>query len=439
MNNIILNRLKEKVSAKVITWDQANDIWFKLTDEKITTNALRCRTKKLSNTNNTNKATETYYKDGSVGLLKKITFLENEERTPLTVLKKLNLSPEKWELMRYDFGTWETFIKDHGLEMQTTVKVKVRPTTINLTIEEMGNIAKKVFSKQIEPIKTIIPKITEGLDDNKLLESPPLELHLGELSCVIDTNENYDSKIAQNRFNEITNKTIELQRQQKCGTLLLSIGGDFFNADNNFDTTNKGTQQHSDLRWQKMYEIGLELYKKALLSYSTEFDNIKVQYVPGNHDLTTSFYLFMAVREAFNNFKNIEFINDFKEVKCFVFGECGIFTTHGCKNINRTIMSLPAEFPQEYGQTKFRELHLGHLHSEAELKEMCGIIPRRVGSPKGRGTWEYNERFGTTIQKHELFIWNKNTGLSNISMISFEPIKDNDMEKKKVKQLIYVK
>ena len=55
------------------------------------------------------------------------------------------------------------------------------------------------------------------------------------------------------------------------------------------------------------------------------------------------------------------------------------------KNVNRTMDSIVAEFSEEYGKTRFRELHFNHLHTEQELKERLGIIPRRLSNPKGLG------------------------------------------------------
>lgn len=341
------------------------------------------------------------------------------------MLDYLGYDHNVWEFQYITTSTWMQHTKEQTTKQLYAVKFKVKPIIKeNITLNEALEEAIKEFREKIPKYtkKELKEKKLE-LDDNKLLECPPVELHLGELSHQIDTGENYDIKIAQDRFNKIIDAIIERNKYEKCSTLLFSVGGDFFNSDNNFDTTNRGTQQYNDTRWRKLYLVGLKLMKNALIRLSNEFNRIDVQLVSGNHDLTTSFYLYIALAQAFTNSDKITFKEDYKEVQCYKFNDCMIVTTHGDRNVKRTMQSVVNEFADIYGRTKYRELHMGHLHSTQELKEEIGIIPRRISSPKGIGNWEYNERFGNTIEKHEIFIWEKGVGLTGIEMIPFEPVR----------------
>jgi len=78
----------------------------------------------------------------------------------------------------------------------------------------------------------------------------------------------------------------------------------------------------------------------------------------------------------------------------------------------------------EWAMATYRELHLGHLHSE-HAEEKSGLLTRRVGSPSGTDDWHYQQRYLGAIPKHQLFIWNKEKGLQHIRYINFD--------KKKVK------
>ena len=110
--------------------------------------------------------------------------------------------------------------------------------------------------------------------------------------------------------------------------------------------------------------------------------------------------------------------------------EC-IFFGHGDSNLKRIIPSIPAEFYKEWGSSIFRELHLGHLHKEVVVDDQSGMITRRIGSPTGTDQYHYEERFIGATQKHQVFIWDKDMGLTSIKYVNFE-----NNSKKKQKRLI---
>ena len=274
-------------------------------------------------------------------------------------------------------------------------------------------------------------KKNKQLDDNKLLELSGIELHLGKMAWSGETGQDYDKNIAQDRFNTIYNEILEQQKVEQCGTCLMCIGNDFFNSDTVNATTTKGTPQTNDLRWQKLFNIGLELYTKMILGLSDKFNNLEIRLQSGNHDKMASFYLYIALSCYFKDYKNIHFSKDYKDVQCFLWGKCGIFFSHGDVNLKRLIKSIPAEFYEEWGKTIFRELHLGHLHKELVVDDDSGMITRRIGSPTATDQWHYEERFIGATQKYQTFVWDKEKGLQNIKYINFE--NKNKIEKNKTR------
>lgn len=145
----------------------------------------------------------------------------------------------------------------------------------------------------------------------------------------------------------------------------------------------------------------------------------------------SSFYLYIALSSFFAKDDKIKFSDNYKEYQCYKFGDNAIFFGHGDNNFKRLLRSIPAEFYQEWGSSKYRELHLGHLHSELTVDEQSGMITRRIGSPSGTDAWHYGERFIGAVQKHQLFIWDKHNGLKGIKYITF----DNNFKKGKKKTL----
>lgn len=372
----------------------------------------------------------TIYQNGTVEAQVIVNLSKEQKDNPSEMLKAVGYNPNEWELTYLTFSNWQTHTKEQCTKELYAVKFKIKPKLKTvIDINESIEATKEAFAKEIKPLKIEKAKVNKELNNKKFIEQPAIELHLGEKTSNIETGEAYNNEIAQERFNEIVQRTIELNEYEKAGTLLLSIGNDFFNSDNNNYTTTKGTQQHSDLHWKKMFLTGVKMYSEAIKTYSEHFNKIDVQLVSGNHDLTTSFYLYVALEQAFSQSEKVNFKNDYKEVQCYAFDDIAIWSTHGTKNVNRTMDSIVSEFSKEYGEAKYRELHINHLHNEQELKERLGIIPRRMSSPKGRGEWEYNERYGSVIQKQQLFTWESGKGLVGITMIPFNPAKEESKKK----------
>ena len=424
--------LGNKVKNGEMTWQQATNEFNFTYKENITAEGLRKRYSRAKENEDTIKTTneefETHNDDGTVELCRKVWFDKNEKKTPDTILDKFGYEKESWEVVSWTFGKWEVAIKDEEQNrVCTTIRAKIKPRSeYNMPIEKYIKVAKETFKKEITPIKYTKKEKNKELDNNKLLELTGIELHLGKMAWSGETGQDYDKNIAQDRFYKICEEVLEQQEIEKCGTCLICIGNDFFNSDTVNATTTKGTPQTNDLRWQKLFNIGLKLYTQMLVELSDKFNNIEVRLQSGNHDKMASFYLYTALNCYFRNFENIHFSDNYKDVQSFVWGKCGIFFSHGDSNLKRLIKSIPAEFYDVWGKTIYRELHLGHLHKEVVVDDDSGMITRRVGSPTATDQWHYEERFIGATQKYQTFVWDKEKGLRNIKYITFD-------DKKKVK------
>jgi hypothetical protein len=87
--------------------------------------------------------------------------------------------------------------------------------------------------------------------------------------------------------------------------------------------------------------------------------------------------------------------------------------SHGEETKKRRDKLMQAEAPQIWGNTIFREFHLGHLHSE-HVTEYPGFIERRVSSITAPDAWHNRSGYVGTIRKAQAFIWDKENGLELI-------------------------
>jgi hypothetical protein len=430
----LVKKLGEEVKAQKKTWKEASVEFNKETGIEITGNALRKRHSRLIKRKDNPKIQkgseyETYFGNGEVEARKIVNLPPKIKDNPDLVVRELGYNPDEWEIIFMTFSNWQQHTKEQTTKELYAVKFKMKPATKELVLEDYVNVAKEVFKKEIKPITLPKKKQQKELNKELLIECPGIELHLGKLGWHGETGENYDYKIASERFNKIIREIIATQNVAKVGNLFMSIGNDFFNTDTINYTTTKGTPQSNDIRWKKMFLIGLELYKNALIELRKHFNKIDLNLVQGNHDEMVSFYLYIALGQFFQNDNIISFSDDLKETQCYKFGKNAIFTNHGDKNLKRLIKSIPAEFYEEWGTSLYRELHLGHLHKEVVVDDESGLITRRVGSPSGNDEWHYSERFVGATPRHQLFLWHKEKGLLMNRYITFESKKKSENEK----------
>ena len=335
------------------------------------------------------------------------------------MLEYLGYNADEWEFVFLTTSMWNQHTKEQTTKQLYAVKFKIKPLIKTLTLDKALESAKEVFNEGIEPIKFKKEKKTK-LNDELLIEIPAIELHLGKYAEELESGQNYGTEIAKSRFYEILRQILEMQEIVRADRCVVMIGNDFFNSDTVGNTTTKGTQQFNDIRWKSLFIVGLELYKDFFNTLRCRFNHVDVRLCQGNHDVMSSFYLYMALSAYYRLDAIVKFEENYREYQCYRFGDNAIFFGHGDGNIKRIIQSIPAEFRKEWGEAKFSELHLGHYHKEWSVDDTNGMVVRRIGSPTGTDSWHYSERYVGSTQKHQLFVWHKSQGLKLIQYITFD-------------------
>ena len=416
------------------SWSSIAASYVKLFGEYISRSAMRHRAQcysrsKVKNQNKfSGKSTVTstagpntyiqYNSDGTVEESRVVDCAEDVIHDPSKLLRALGYDSSKWELITYRVSKWDGGAG--GKELKA-VQYKVKPRT-DISTSDMLKAVKEAFKEEITPFLFTQPKYIEGLNDNKLMEIAPIELHIGKMSNKVETGENYDLKIAQKRFYDIFEDIYRKQEIEKCGRCVVIIGSDFFNSESDNCTSKDKIPQENDSRYIKLFREGIKMYTRALLTLRGLFNKVDVMLCAGNHARAMETFLYMALEQRFVDDNVINFIENYRLTQVYTFGKCAIFYNHGDANLKQTIKSIPAEFAEVWGTHPFRELHLGHLHKEVTVDDEGGMITRRIGSPCATDAWHYGNRFIGATKKHQIFIWDKNTGLKDLHYI---PIKED--------------
>jgi hypothetical protein len=332
-------------------------------------------------------------------------------RTLEDLLTSCNVDLDKWQVENWRSNVWQVGAKtdDGRVVKQNLYQVKALLKRIPITREEIKEIfhscSKPLVSKQLHRAKK---------SGKKLLEISIPDIHLGKLCWGEETGGvDYNTQEAINRFQGALESLISREDPKDIHEILLPIGNDFFNTDGKENETSNGTPQAEDSRWQKSFKKGCELATWAI-NRCSQVAPVKVIIIAGNHDLEKSYYLGCFLEAKFGEDKNVEINNSPQVRKYHQFGNTLIGFTHGDKIKLKDLTSLiQNEKRKEWGETKYCEFHLGHLHRESSIED-GGVTVRVIPSLCPPDSWHSQNGYVMSNPAAQAFLYDDEEGLECI-------------------------
>lgn len=252
-------------------------------------------------------------------------------------------------------------------------------------------------------------------ESNHLLEISIPDLHIGKMSWDKETGEDYDLEIATTRFKAAIDAFISRIDLGSIERILLPLGNDLLNVDNKMNTTTQGTPQSSDSRFGKIFRTVKSLMVETIDKLAA-IAPVDVLVVPGNHDEATMFTLGELLDAWYRESSKVKVYNSPKLRKYYEYGKNMIMFTHGDKEKHAELGQIAAhEEATMWGRTKYREVHLGHLHKSKSISyttgdEFPGFKIRILPSLCAADAWHYAQGYLST-KAAKAFIWHKDNGL----------------------------
>lgn len=323
----------------------------------------------------------------------------------------------KWDVTSWKLNKPQTI---QNWQVKARLEKDVKLSDI-IDIDTMFKNMAKNYKPQVYDFSKLNNKTS---DENNLLEISIFDLHIGKLAWGGETFENYDTKIATERFLTAIKNLLQRARGFEYSKILFPVGNDFFNSDTILNTTTKGTQQDEDLRWQKTFSVGVKLLVDGINLLKQTGVPVDVIVIPGNHDFERSYYMGKFLEAWFNNDPMVNVNNGASPRKYYRFGNLLLGLTHGSEEKESSLPMLMAsdiESKPMWSETKFHEWHLGHQHRKKnvkygtnhsnELNEDLGVTVRYLSSLTGTEEWHHKKGFVGCIKAADGFIWNDEFGL----------------------------
>jgi hypothetical protein len=344
------------------------------------------------------------------------------------LLEACNVDLSKWRVESYIVNKWDVTSWKTGSPVTVQnyqVKARLERNRANIRERIIGEMFQDMAKTYKPPLLEIYQKNRAYTDENNLFEVSIFDLHIGKLAWGGETGENYDVKIARERFLKTVETLIQRANGFQYSRILFPVGNDFFNSDNLNNTTTKGTPQDEDLRWQKTFNIGVRLLIDAINMLKQTGVPVDVVVIPGNHDFERSYYMGSVLEAWFHDDKQVDVNNGASPRKYYKFGKVLLGLTHGGeeKEISLPmIMATDIESKPMWSETLYHEWHLGHIHRKRNVNyavyertrtvnEELGVIIRYLSSLTGTEEWHHKKGFVGAIKAGEGFIWNDELGL----------------------------
>lgn len=355
-----------------------------------------------------------YNKDKSQTIKRDIYLSDSEAASPVSIMQKCGFDPLLWEVISCKLvsGSWDVTIKNADGEgiahtnRKYSVTLTVKPLGSKLTMPQVL----EAF-EQLQPVKAIAYKYKPG---PYMLELPIMDFHLGKLAWGAETGQDdYDLKIAEALWKDTVNDILsKISTMGNPEYVLFPIGQDFFHFDTPTVTTTAGTQLDSDSRWQKMFRKGVELLVWAI-EQCRAIAPVKVTWIPGNHDQMLSYAATVGLYQRYLDCDNVDVDLSPTQRKYHLYGSCLIGFSHGENEGKRIEGLMQIEAPEMWGQSLWREMHMGHLHTESSVTKN-GIVFRRISAITATDAWHAEKGFIGSVRQAQAFVWDKERGLQAI-------------------------
>lgn len=197
--------------------------------------------------------------------------------------------------------------------------------------------------------------------------------HVGMMSECSQTGHSFDLETAETELVYALKKQID--RAPYTDRCTIVDVGDFSHAENM-----EGVTQHSGHALDMAGTFGAIIRRCAtimrqVIDYAaTKYKHVDIIVNQGNHSRTNDLWMCVFLSHVYEKNTRIKVLNNENVFIPYRFGKNFIMFHHGdrCRG-NRLIDVMKTDYPQDWGEARFRAIWLGHVHHRSVAKEHAGV------------------------------------------------------------------
>ena len=199
------------------------------------------------------------------------------------------------------------------------------------------------------------------------------DYHLGMLAWHQEGGSDWSVSIAEKTI--IAALAQMVNQSPNAHTAVLNIQGDFLHTDGKMPVT--PTSKHvldADSRFPKIRRAAIRIIRSLMNICLQRHQDVHLIIAEGNHDEESSGWLADMFAVHYEEEPRVTVNDSVLPFYVFEWGKIMLGVHHGHKVKNENLPLLfAAQFPEEWGRTKHREIHCGHRHHRDE-KEYNGVV-----------------------------------------------------------------
>jgi hypothetical protein len=342
------------------------------------------------------------------------------------LVRVCKIDTEKYNVVDYEVKSYNAWIKNTAGAIESQQLFAIRASLKIKRVDENPKAQHKILLEAIkqeslkrarvgEPVNDLLVKPNEDVVKDTALEINIPDLHIGKLAWGKETGEDYDIKIAIDRYKKAVRELLSRVNPAKLEKIILPVGNDMINVDNKGNTTTAGTNVSCDSRFGKMFQTAKDLLIDTITKLS-DIAPVEVMIVPGNHDTVAMFTLGEVLDAWFHNNELVTVINTHTPRKYLQYGSNLLMYCHGHNEKLQDLGIICAtEQPQLWAATKFRRVHVGHFHHSKQIKftdvqEYPGFTVKVLNSLSANDAW-HAEKGYVSLKGAEAFLYHRDKGL----------------------------
>jgi len=338
--------------------------------------------------------------------------LTSRIKTVEELIKDRNIDLTKYELASFQVTQWEQNSVEAGVVPLYRVYASFKPIVKKPVEMAIERFVDRLNAGSIESVDTP----NTNLKDPACLIVSIFDHHFGKFAWGVETGHaDYDLKIAKQLYVNAVKDLLKKSSGMYVEKTVLVIGQDFLNINNEAMTTEHFTPQDCDSRLGKIIEVAIESVHLAIAEI-LKTSPLHIIFVPGNHDRLLTRLLCGILEAYYKDDKRITFDIGHTQRKYFKYGVTGIQMTHGNEEKkDRLPLIFAGEAKQLWADTKFHEIHTGHLHTKKSYQynsgdSIVGVTLRVLGSLSSVDAWHARKGFCNTPRIAEGFLYSFENG-----------------------------
>jgi len=290
------------------------------------------------------------------------------------------------------------------------------------------DIAAKSYADKLPKVEPT--KIAEQSDDTDLIPWFNIgDAHLGMLAHDKEVGHNFDLKIAERELCTALAMMIErAPRTQRC---VVQDMGDFTHYDNMAGKTSEsGHDLDFDTRLNKMIYVYSRVMRFIVTTALEKYQHVDVIINQGNHSRVNDHWMAAHLSAIYENEPRLTVLNNSSVFIPYRMGNTFVMSHHSDKCKGARLAGVMAnDFAQDWGETKYHYVDIGHVHHKSVTKEDNGAIIESFNqlAPMDKyahdGGWRSRQMLTTVLRS-------KTYGETGRMVLTAEEVKDRILKLK---------